>query len=63
MQIDAYGAPVQNVYIRKVEDNNGTPENTVIRTYSNVSEFWNWTPQQYLARPAYNRSSPPCNAC
>lgn len=63
MEIDSYGAPVQNVYIRKVEDVNGTPQNTVLRTYSNVSEFWTWTPEQYLARPAYNRSSPSCNAC
>ena len=63
IQIDAYGAPIQNIYIRKVEDENGTPVNTVLRTYSNVSQFWTWTPQQYLARPAYNRSSPACNAC
>ena len=63
IQIDNYGAPVQNVYIRKVEDNNGTLENTVMRTYSNVSQFWTWTPQQYIARPAYGRSSPVCNGC
>ena len=63
IKIDEYGAPIQNVYIRKVEEKNGVLQNTVIRTYPNVSQFWNWTAQQYLARPAYNRSSPACNAC
>jgi branched-chain amino acid transport system substrate-binding protein len=63
IKLDDYGAPIQNVYIRKVEEKNGVLQNTVIRTYPNVSQFWTWTPQQYLARPAYNRSSPACNAC
>jgi branched-chain amino acid transport system substrate-binding protein len=61
--LDAYGAPIQNVYIRKVEDKGGKLQNTVLKTYPKVSEFWTWTPQEYLARPAYNRSTPPCNAC
>ena len=63
ISFDSYGNPVENVYIRKVEMVNGTLENVVIKTYPKVSQFWTWSPQDYLARPAYGRSSPPCNAC
>jgi branched-chain amino acid transport system substrate-binding protein len=63
IEMDSYGNPIENVYIRKVEDKGGTLQNTVIRTYPKVSQFWTWPPAQYLARPAYARASPPCNAC
>src|SRR5579872_6579597 len=63
IEIDSYGNPIENVYIRKVEDKGGTLQNTVIRTYPKVSQFWTWPPAQYIARPAYGRASPPCNAC
>lgn len=63
ISFDSYGNPIENVYIRKVEDKNGVLQNTVIKTLPKVSQFWTWTPQQYLARPAYNRSTPACNAC
>jgi hypothetical protein len=37
--------------------------NIVIKTYSNVSQFWEWNPRQYLAHLAYTRSYPAGNAC
>ncbi len=42
IEMDSYGNPIENVYIRKVEDKNGTLQNTVIRTYPKVSQFWTW---------------------
>ena len=33
MRIDAYGNPIQNIYIRKVERVGGELQNTVIHTY------------------------------
>ncbi|HXP92148.1 MAG TPA: ABC transporter substrate-binding protein [Candidatus Binatia bacterium] len=60
---DSYGNPIENVYIRRVEMRNGALQNTVLRTYPNVSQFWTFDPQRYLAHPAYTRAYPPCNAC
>jgi branched-chain amino acid transport system substrate-binding protein len=59
MRIDAYGNPVQNVYIRKVERVGGELQNTVIHTYSNVSQFWKYKPEEYMKQPVYGRDYSP----
>ena len=59
MKLDAYGSPIQNVYIRKVERVKGELQNTVIKTYENVSQFWKWKPEEYLKEPMYSRNFPP----
>jgi branched-chain amino acid transport system substrate-binding protein len=61
--LDSYGNPVENVYIRKVEEVNGALANVVIYTYPHVSQFWTYHPAQFLAHPVYSRTYPPCNAC
>jgi branched-chain amino acid transport system substrate-binding protein len=60
---DSYGNPVQNIYIRRVDDHGGKLENAVIQTYPHVSQFWTDNPKEYLAHPVYSRSYPVCNAC
>jgi branched-chain amino acid transport system substrate-binding protein len=55
VQLDDYGNPIENVYIRKVERVNGELQNTVIETFPNVSQFWKYDPASYLARPLYSR--------
>lgn len=62
-RFDNYGNPIQNVYIRKVEQVNGKLQNTVIDVVQNVSQFWTYDPKEYLQRPVYNRGVPECNAC
>ena len=37
--------------------------NEVIKTYENVSQFWTWPEQQYLAHPVYTRDYPPLTKC
>lgn len=61
--LDGYGAPVQNIYIRKVEQSHGSLENVVVRTYPAVTQFWTFDHANFLAHPVYSRSYPPCNAC
>jgi branched-chain amino acid transport system substrate-binding protein len=61
--MDSYGNPIENEYIRRVEEKNGHLENVVIRTYKNVSQFWTYDPKTYLSKPVYSRTYPPCNAC
>ncbi len=61
--LDSYGNPVENVYIRRVEQTGGALANVVIHTYPGVSQFWTYRPQQFLAHPVYSRTYPPCNGC
>ena len=61
--------PVQNIYIKKVEKKTmfgyDKPElwNTVIKTYPNVSQFWTYGKEKFLAQPVYSREFPPCKFC
>jgi branched-chain amino acid transport system substrate-binding protein len=59
LKLDEYGNPVFNVYIRKVEKKDGRLVNSVIHTYPNVSQFWNYDPKAFLANPVYSRDWPP----
>ena len=61
VELDDYGSPVENVYIRKVERVNGELQNTVIETFPKVSQFWKYHPADYLKQPLYSRRyvSPP----
>ena len=63
IKLDAYANPVQNIYIRKVERKGGELQNTVVHTYPAVSQFWKWSPEEYLKQPAYTRDYPPCKHC
>ena len=59
IKFDAYGNPIQNVYIRKVERVGGELQNTVIHTIPDVSQFWKYKPEEYLKQPPYSRDYPP----
>ena len=64
VKLDAHGNPIQNVYVRKVERNkDGELQNTVIVTVPGVSQFWKYTPEEFLKSPLYTRDVPPCRAC
>ena len=63
VQMDAYGNPTQNIYIRKVERVGGKLQNTVIYTYPEVGQFWKYPPQEFLKQPVYSREFPPCKHC
>ena len=55
VELDEYGNPIENVYVRKVERVNGELQNTVIATFPRVSQFWNYPPADYLKQPLYSR--------
>jgi branched-chain amino acid transport system substrate-binding protein len=63
VKMDPYGNPTQNIYIRKVERVNGKLQNTVIFTYPAVSQFWKYSPEEFLKQPVYSRDFPPCRHC
>ena len=61
--------PVHNIYIKKAEKKKmfGYDKdelwNTVIKTYPNVSQFWTFGKEKFLAQPVYSRDFPPCKNC
>ena len=55
VQLDEFGNPIENIYIRKVERVNGQLQNTVIETIPAVSQFWHYNVRDYLAQPLYAR--------
>jgi branched-chain amino acid transport system substrate-binding protein len=59
MKLDSYGNPIQNIYVRKVEKVGGELQNTVIHTYTDVSQFWKSKPEDFLKQPVYSRDYPP----
>ncbi len=59
VKFDDLGNVVGDVYIRQVARKEGRLVNSVIKTYPNVSQFWNYDPKQFLANPVYSRDWPP----
>ena len=55
-KMDSYGNPIQNVYLRKVEKRpDGRLWNVVTFTWTNVSQFWTYKPEDFLKNPVYSR--------
>jgi branched-chain amino acid transport system substrate-binding protein len=59
IELDQYGNPIQNIYIRKVQRVGSELHNTVIKTYPKVSQFWTYNPEAYMKQPLYSREYPP----
>jgi branched-chain amino acid transport system substrate-binding protein len=59
VRFDNYGNVIGDVFIRKCERKGGQLVNTVIKTYSNVSQFWTYDEKRFLADPVYSRDYPP----
>jgi hypothetical protein len=41
------------MYLYRVAANGGALQNSVIGASPNVSQFWKWNPEAYLALPTY----------
>ncbi len=69
ISMDDMRNPIENIYIKKVEKKKmfGYQKdelwNTVIKTYPNVSQFWTYGKDKFLAQPVYSRDFPPCKHC
>lgn len=63
LSLDKYGNIIQNIYIRRVDRVGGKLQNTVIYTFPNVSQFWQYNPEEFLKNPVYSRDYPPCQFC
>ncbi|WP_225704787.1 ABC transporter substrate-binding protein [Bradyrhizobium cenepequi] len=59
VKLDQYGQPILDIAIRKVERKDGKLQNTVIKTYPAVSQFWTYKPEEFLKSPVYSRDWTP----
>lgn len=59
VKLDQYGQPILDITIRKVEKKDGRLQNTVIKTYPAVSQFWTYGPDEFLKSPVYSRDWAP----
>jgi branched-chain amino acid transport system substrate-binding protein len=55
LKFDSRRNIVTNIYIARVEKINGGFHNVIIDTYQNVSQFWNLSPEEYMAKKPYAR--------
>ena len=60
LKLDDYDNPIQNVYISRIQKIKHPVvgevlTNVPIKTYENVSQFWTWTPEEFLKRGPYKR--------
>jgi len=67
VKFDHLNNVVGNIYVRRL-GTEGTKYglklwNKTIKTYENVSQFWDWPEQEYLAHPVYSRDYPPLTKC
>jgi branched-chain amino acid transport system substrate-binding protein len=69
VSFDEMRNPLQNIYVKKVEKkkmfgyDRDELWNTVTKTYPNVSQFWTYGKEKFLAQPVYSRDFPPCKFC
>jgi len=53
IKFDEYGGPVQNYYIRRVGMVDGEWQNAIVKTYPSLSQFWTWSPEEFMAMTPY----------
>jgi len=67
IKFDHLNNVIGNIYIRRLGKDGAKYGlklwNKTIKTYENVSQFWNWPEQEYLGHPVYSRDYPPLTKC
>jgi branched-chain amino acid transport system substrate-binding protein len=67
LKFDHFGNVVGNFYVRRCGTEGAKYGlklwNKIIKTYENVSQFWTWPEQEFLAHPVYSRDYPPLQKC
>ncbi len=51
---DEYNSPIHTEYVFKVEKINGKLVNHPIAEFKDVSQFWTWSPKDYMTMPSYS---------
>lgn len=59
ISFDDHGNVIGNIYVRRIEKQNGKLVNKTVKTYEKVSQFWTYDPKWFLSQPVYSRDYPP----
>ena len=59
ISFDELGNVVIDDFVRKAEKQGGKLVNKTVKVYKNVSQFWTYDQQAFLANPVYSRDYPP----
>jgi len=58
VKLDEFGNPVYDVYIRNtVRRPDGKYWNVPLETYPRVSQFWKYSPEEYMRQSPYSREN------
>jgi branched-chain amino acid transport system substrate-binding protein len=67
LKFDHLNNVVGNFYVRRLGTDGAKYSlklwSKTIKTYENVSQFWTWPEQDFLAHPVYSRDYPPLTKC
>jgi branched-chain amino acid transport system substrate-binding protein len=67
IKFDHLNNVIGNFYVRRIGKEGAKYGlklwNKTIKTYDNVSQFWVWPEQEFLAHPVYSRDYPPLKKC
>jgi branched-chain amino acid transport system substrate-binding protein len=67
LKFDHLNNVIGTIYIRRIGTEGAKYGlklwNKTIKTYENVSQFWTWPEQEFLAHPVYSRDYPPLTKC
>jgi len=67
IKFDHLGNVIGTFYVRRIGTEGAKYGlklwNKTLRKYENVSQFWTWPEQEYLAHPVYSRDYPPLSKC
>ncbi|HEV2956778.1 MAG TPA: ABC transporter substrate-binding protein [Xanthobacteraceae bacterium] len=67
IKFDHLGNVIGTFYVRRIGKEGAKYGlklwNKTIKTYENVSQFWTWPEQEFLAHPVYSRDYPPLTKC
>ncbi len=62
ISFDDHGNVIGNIYVRRIEKQNGKLVNKTVKTYEKVSQFWTYDEKWFLSQPVYSRDYPPLKA-
>jgi branched-chain amino acid transport system substrate-binding protein len=55
IELDEHGGTIGNIYKRKVVRKDGKLVNAVEDVYPDITQFWNYKPEEFLKQPVYSR--------
>ncbi len=53
VKLDAFNNPIHTVYMLRTERRGGALQNVPVASYPNTTQFWTWSPEEFMAMPAY----------